>query len=66
MEFSACLTDEEIAFCPKDFQFLKAGDIVEIYNPDEDRNNARLLLKIGKGSLRDDFVLKGNLICKRI
>lgn len=51
------LTGEDIAFCPKDFPFIRENDVVEIYNPEED--SQRLLLKVTKGSLRDDFAHKG-------
>ncbi|CAG7725373.1 unnamed protein product [Allacma fusca] len=47
---------EDVAFSPKDFPFLDAGDFIEIYNLEEDI--PRLVLKVTKRSLRDDFAQK--------
>ncbi|CAL8081295.1 unnamed protein product [Orchesella dallaii] len=48
---------EDVALCPKDFPFLAVGDVISIYNPDESQV-PRLLLKLTKGSLREDFIQK--------
>lgn len=52
------LLGEEVAFCPKDFPFLAEGDIMEVYLEDE---YPRLLLKVVKGSLRDEFWHRGKV-----
>ncbi|ODM94660.1 DEP domain-containing protein 5 [Orchesella cincta] len=48
---------EDVALCPKDFPFVAVGDVISIYNPDETQV-PRLLLKLTKGSLREDFIQK--------
>lgn len=46
-----------MALNPKEFPFLTSGDVIAVYNPDE-AHVPRLLLKLTKGSLREEFTQK--------
>lgn len=48
---------EDLALCSKEFPTLKENDIVEIATTDD--SSSSFLLKVTKGSLRDDFTPKG-------
>lgn len=49
---------EDVALSPKDFPFLSVGEVISVYNPEETLA-PRLLLKLTRGSLREDFIQKG-------
>ncbi|XP_021953845.1 GATOR complex protein Iml1 isoform X3 [Folsomia candida] len=50
---------EDLALCSKEFPTLKENDIVEIATTDD--SSSSFLLKVTKGSLRDDFTPKDTI-----
>jgi hypothetical protein len=51
------VTGEDLVFCPITFPSLKENDLVEIFNPEDE--SPHLLMKVAKGSLREDFPQRG-------
>lgn len=52
-----CVLEDDLIINPKDFPPAKQGDIVEIYHPQPEEENPRLLLQIK--AFRDDLQTKG-------